>query len=126
MGLKNDRRGQQTGAFTPTLTAVSNVDTITPVRAWFVQDGNHVTVSFGFTINQTATGSAVFRCSLPPAARRLVTALHDIAGVAGSGTDGFAGVVNGDITTDEAIITLDSNSTADQPGSAVFTYLLEG
>jgi hypothetical protein len=111
----------RSGTYTPTLTAVANVDASTPYKMQWLRVGNVVTVSgqvdIDFTMNNTATE---LRMSLPVPSN--LAATNDLAGHASNGVSNLNGRVLADAANDEALIRMLSEGTANNPFSITFTY----
>jgi hypothetical protein len=114
------------GTFTPTGTAVANVDSTTPGAARFMRIGNVVTVSgFGFTDVTAANALTTVRYTLPIASN--FTAASDLAGtgyfdVPSPSAFGMPMTTTADSTNDEAQISF-YNPVGGTTGVKFFTYM---
>lgn len=113
------------GSYTPTLTGVVNVDSLTPVACNWLQVGNQVVVSGQMAVNPTTAGNTLtqVRISLPVASDVWITTL--VSGVATSmSLAGVIGWVTADIANDAAILNFKANSDANQNLMFSFQYVV--
>lgn len=111
------------GTYTPTLTAVANVDASTAYTCQYMRVGSVVTVSGKLDIDvTTGSTSTQLGISLPIASN--IAAQENVGGTAfASGVFGFGGAIRGDATNDRAELVMISNSsTANQSMYFSFTY----
>ena len=95
-------RAGDSSNYTPTITGVTNVAASSALVCYYLRVGTTVTVFGGATIDPTATGLVVFRVSLPVASNFAVN--YQCVGSCGrpGGVGDEAGVVDADVTNDEA------------------------
>lgn len=103
----------ESGTYTPTGTAVSNVDSVTPSPSHFVRVGNTVVQSGRLGIDATAAGVASVRLSLSVASA--FSASNEATGtVTGIALNASGNRVEAETTNDQLLITVDTTSTANQ------------
>ena len=120
MSLRNLSAAKRGGNYTPTLTGVTNIDTVTLNGAFYQISGNVVTVYLHCAIDATAAAAWEFRCSLPFAID--VQATQDIIGGGSvSGSGGFGAAVQGDPTNNEAAID-GQHDASELDGVFIFSY----
>jgi len=114
------------GTYTPTMTNVTNVSSITPTQAVWSQVGNIVTVSGSFSISMTSgSTSTQFGISLPVAAASLTGSdLWGLVFNADSGGlyAGETGYINGDATNKRATVSFKASSSTSGGGNFQFQY----
>lgn len=113
------------GSYTPTLTGVVNVDSLTPVACNWLRVGNQVVVSGQMAVNPTTAGNTLTQVSisLPVASDVWITTL--VSGVATSmSLAGVIGWVTADIANDAAILNFKANSDANQNLMFSFQYVV--
>lgn len=98
----------ESGTYTPTGTAVTNLDSVTPQVARWVRVGDQIFVSGTTAADPTASGTIVFDLSFPVASA--LTAANQVAGNA-THSSLIAGAVNGNATDDRATFTVANTST---------------
>jgi len=91
------------GIYTPTVTIISGVDTLTVTDAQYMRVGNTVTVSGSFTLQIADVGvAALFELSLPISSN--LGATHHLAGIYSANEDQvFAGNITGSIANNRAV-----------------------
>jgi hypothetical protein len=106
------------GAYTPTLTAVTNVTGSTAFSCVYCRVGNTVMVFGQCDINVTATGNTNLRVSLPIASNISGTNLY------GSGTTGYynAILLTADAANDAANIGFSATTSGNQGSTWSFGY----
>lgn len=110
------------GFYTPAMTAVANVASVTPSEAMWMRIGQVVTVSGVVTVVPTAAGAGTeVRIPLPVPSD--LAAAHQLAGVASTGAyaDGAAGI-QGDATNDAARLIFTSRGVTGALWSYQFSY----
>lgn len=111
------------GTYTPTVTAVTNLDSASLVgTAQYLRFGSVVTVSGVVALDPTATGSITARISLPVASN--FTSLNQAAGTAQSGDATINGAITADSTNDALTITGNSTTTSVRNVSFTCTYVV--
>jgi hypothetical protein len=96
--------GATPGVYTPTITIVSGVDTVTATDALYSRSGNNVTVNGTFTLQISGVGvPAVFELSLPVTSN--LAATHQLTGIYSADEDQvFAGNITGSVANNRAVI----------------------
>lgn len=110
-----------TGVYTPTLTIVTNLDSVTAAQCQYMRVGTTVVVSGRFTADATAAGLTEFGLSLPIASN--IGAREDLGGVGSSNV--VAGQVvefSGDLTNDRAAVRWTAVDTASRVHNFIFMY----
>lgn len=109
------------GTYTPTISDLSNYDSVTPFQSQYMRVGNVVTVSGRVSTDPISAAAASFKMTLPIASD--ITASTNVAG--GLLGDNHNGQIFGDATNNKA----NANET---PGIATvhdmyftFTYLIQ-
>lgn len=105
----------ESGTYTPTATIVTNLDSVTPGTFFYQRVGDVVAVFGVAQVDPTASGSIVFRLSLPVASN--FAAASDAAGAGQL----FATFVQADATNDAAAVTA-PNNTATSAYSLYFSF----
>lgn len=112
------------GTYTPTLTIVTNLDSVTPLLSFYNRRGNQVTVHGKFNADPTAGANTAFRMSLPIASD--LAAEQDVAGVAfGGNTTAEGARIFADATNNEATVQWLATTTVNAPWSFQFSYLIK-
>lgn len=124
MGILNQSKAKQSGAFVSTATGVSNVDAATAISSHFVVVGSAVICFVTFTCDQTAGGPTTMRLTVPEDFGVQFANPQDVIGTMGVGDSGFSGRVEAapGPNADEVLCLFDSGSAAIQTGSAIFSY----
>ncbi len=120
MALRNLSPDRQSGTWTPTLTGVVNIDSITLLNAFFAIHGDVVQCWVAMTVDATAGSSHQGRISLPFGID--VAAVGDIIGMASSILQGGSGSITGDPTSNEAVVDGQNNGTGPESVVAQFAY----
>jgi hypothetical protein len=111
------------GTYTPTLTGVSNVDSVTlQGTAKYLRLGNIVHVCFRTNIDPTSgapTGTS-FRCTLPIASD--FTAISQLNGTGCFNGGRNAAIASADTTNNAATIEFQASFTGEDSGTVNFTY----
>ncbi|MEK7414483.1 MAG: hypothetical protein AAB263_14305 [Planctomycetota bacterium] len=109
------------GAYTPTLTALANLDDQQEYISQYMRVGSVVTVSGRVDINPTATTFTDLAISLPIASN--FTTIEQCSGVGGtnSAANGAA-IIKGDISGNYAVLSLLAPVTTEYPVFYTFTY----
>lgn len=113
------------GRYTPTLTAVANIDAITLTKdAFYSVNNNIVTVHLEFTLDPTASTTTTFRASLPPSAPSDFVATSDATGYVGGIATSTGKQLSGDATiaTDDITFSAGTNHTVSVKYEGWFTY----
>lgn len=110
------------GTYTPTITALTNLDSVTNYQGQYMRVGDVVTVSGRVDANATAaTTNTSFEMSLPIASD--FAALNDCCGTAvASAVASQCAAIVGQVTNNTAKMQWVSGSTADEPMFFTFTY----
>lgn len=112
------------GTYTPTVTAVTNVDSVSAAVVRWMRVGNCVTVFGSVTVDPTAASTlTIFRMSLPIASNLTVNA--DCAGTATATNSGQTGawVIQGEPVNDVALFSTSLVPSASSHGlSFIFGY----
>lgn len=109
------------GAYSPTLTNVANLDGSTAFAALYLRVGDVVTVSGKVSVNPTAAGSVQLGISLPFASN--ITDEQDCNGAAFSPTiAGQGAAILGDTANNRAQMQWIAVDTTNQPMFFTFTY----
>ena len=109
------------GAYTPTLTNVTNLDGSTAFECQYLRLGSVVTVSGKITVDPTAAGAVQLGLSLPIASA--LAAAEQCAGVAASpGIAGQGAAILADATNDRAEMQWIAVDTTSQTMAFTFTY----
>lgn len=111
---------QASGTYTPTSSALSNLDSATPSLAQYIRVGNVVTVSGKITIDATAGGAASVELTLPNASN--VQGAQDVAGIASCGAIMETASIDGVTANDTAKLSWVAVNTSSQSWSYTFTY----
>ena len=120
MALTKLSRQKLSGDWVPTVSGLTNLDSVTLTSGHFVVVGN-VVMCFGtFATDQTTPAAATFQLSLPFPLD--IQAADEIVGTAGGGVVGFGGSVQGNVANDTALVTFDTGSAAAQVTTVVFAY----
>lgn len=114
------------GTYTPTLTNTTNVTSSTLNAAYYVRNGNLVTVTIAVQLTLTATADTVFTFSLPVSGATVVNGIGQGNLTSGSGVVNAYGIVD---TTNSTTAQLRIGSTAVAGSGAgvaniIFTYSL--
>lgn len=111
----------ESGAYTPTATAVTNLDSVTPSLSYYVRVGDIVTLCLSGTLDATASGNIVFRASLPIASN--FGATTDATGTVGAQPMvGGENIVQADTTNDELTIRINPSLTTSVAWAASAQY----
>jgi hypothetical protein len=110
------------GVYTPTATAVTNVDSATPDEFQWMRVGDVVTVSGRVSVDPTATGATIVRLSLPFASALASGAQCVGAGRVAESAVNESGFVNGDATNDAALFGYTATTTTAKVYCLIFTY----
>lgn len=117
-------RAANEGTYTPTGTAVANVDSVTPSLCFWSRAGRTVTVTGAVAVDFTAGAgtSSDFRLTLPVASNFAATT--DAAGVGANGTTASSSplFVNADITNDALFFRTYSPNTSSNTYSFTASY----
>ena len=111
------------GTYTPTLTIVTNLDTVTAFPCQYLRVGNVVTVSGKISVDATLASTITeLRMTLPVASA--FTETHELAGTitAGGAVPSYAGVVYADTANDMAFIRYNGGETGVRSMFFTFTY----
>ncbi len=115
----------KSGTFTPTGTAVANVDSITPAGSRWTREGNIVTVSGAVAIDATAAGSATTQVRLTFPIPSDITSFSQVNGVATDAISGeAAATITGDATNNCALLAYQSLSTSSRTFQYMYQYEL--
>lgn len=110
--------------YTPTGTAVVNVDAITTLQAIYQRNGSVVAVAGYVAIDPTAAAATFTQAGLSlPIASDLVNSL-DLSGVLLS-FNGLIAAIQGDGTNNRAMIEFNSNTTANVPCRYFYQYVIK-
>jgi len=115
------------GTWTPTLTGINNIDSLTALSAFWMRVGNCVQCACQVTTNATSSATETrFSLTLPVASdlasTTSLTGSGTLGGGAGSAPTTFL-TVYGNLTTDRAEVAFTSQSTGDS--TARFTFMYE-
>jgi hypothetical protein len=113
------------GTYTPTVTGVSNVDSVSAYSCIYMRVGSVVQVSGTISVNPTTNGIATsFDVSLPVASN--FTAVTDCAGVVGVQSTGVAygGEVDANTTDDRAAMRILATGTGAGDYYFIFSYVV--
>lgn len=110
------------GTYTPTVTGISNIDSVTAFQCGYLRVGNCVTVFGRVNADATAAGAAAWSMTLPIASN--FGAAEDAGGtfVDNGGTD--AGRVSARVANDDAGFLVTASGSADTTYYFQFGYLI--
>ena len=110
------------GYYTPTVTGLTNVDSLTRYECTWTQIGSIVTVAGRIDVDPTASGDTRWSLSLP--VPNDLTAIGDLAGVASRRTssDSAPGTIYASTTNDNAEFRMYIGSSSNQEVYFTFTY----
>ena len=110
------------GTYTPSVTNVANLGSVTVFTAQHMRVGNTVTVSGIFLIDPTASGAVTtFRVSLPISSN--FTAKEDLGGSGAAKSGSIASIlINADSANDEAFFEFTSQTANPHDASYTYTY----
>lgn len=112
------------GTYTPTGTAGTSVNSVTPNVAQYIRVGNVVTVSGSVSVNVSATTACDFGLSLPIASS--IANAYEVAGVCHMDPFGQSstrgGAVRGDTTNDRAQVVWIPTFTGAQALNYTYSY----
>lgn len=118
--ITNDT-GLAHGTYTPTLTGVTNIDTVTAIECQYLRVGNTVTVSGNATFDATTAGATTrVGISLPVVSN--IGAVEDCVGTAVETGIATFGVIQGDAVNNRAQLTCLAVSAAGETWAFTFTY----
>lgn len=113
----------ENGTYTPTVTAVLNLDSVTALSCYYLRAGSFVFVWGGYQVNPTAAGATTLRLSLPIASN--LTIVRQLGGFCARVSVGDQqGLIQGDVTNDAAEIYFSAVSTANHNMQFSFAYLI--
>jgi hypothetical protein len=102
----------ESGTYTPTFTAVSNLDSVVAAGlVHYVDVGDEIIVTGMATIDPTASGATSFGVSLNTGFTSNFAAVSDARGICTGGT-GFAGSVSADVANDRLTVTCGNTVTS--------------
>lgn len=111
----------ESGTYTPTATAITNLDSVTPSLSFHTRIGDIVAVGLSGTMDPTAAGNVVFRVSIPIASAFAATT--DATGtIGGLPFVGGENIVQADPTNDQLTIRIGNSQTTSIPWSATAFY----
>ena len=110
----------ESGVYTPTYTAVSNIDGVTAYDAHYIKIGNVVSVAGKVDFNATATGDAQFGISLPFGSN--FNATEDCAGTFSEGQSVSSGMVTADTSNLRANVRVNALSASNRVATFIFMY----
>jgi hypothetical protein len=110
------------GTYTPTVTALTNLDSVTAAAHFWIRVGSVVHVSGAATADATAIGNATYGVSLPVASN--LASPFDAAGVATNGPVAAVGDIVGDSTNDRVTVRLNATSAAATAVRHVWSYTI--
>jgi hypothetical protein len=113
------------GVYTPTATAVLNVDTITVYTGMYIQMNNIVVAVFRADINQTAGGDTESRIRITLPVTSDFTQTYDAAGVIYSYDENRSGSISADTVNNQALLVWRSNTTGATALNAVFIFVVK-
>ncbi len=120
MALRNLPTHKQSRIWTPTLTDVSNLDTIVLAAAFYSIAGDLVTCWLHATPDPTAGSAYTFRVSLPIGVD--IVSIDDVIGVAIAAQVVGVGDVEGVVATDDALVTASAGVSTAHVLRATFAY----
>jgi hypothetical protein len=109
------------GTYTPTLSAVTNIASVTSDVCQYIEADTVVTVSGAVSVTTTTSGTSRFRVSLPIASNFAAT--RQCAGV-GISTSLVPAHIEADITNNEAVFFFNAPSGTSFGFTFTFTYLV--
>lgn len=112
---------QTAGTYTPTATAIANVDSVTPETAYYIRIGDNIIVHGSIEIDST-TGSVLTRVRITLPVASAFTVITDLAGMCSQSTDNTVGAVRAETTNDEAEIRITPTSTVARTYYYTFQY----
>lgn len=113
------------GTFTPTLTNVSNIASVSLLNATYTKTGDIVTATIGYTVTYTSNSVASNLRITLPVARSISSVVNiGLGSVSSSGTSYTSSVVQTDSNTTEAIVYSVANGTTSSNGVVTFQYSL--
>jgi hypothetical protein len=111
------------GTYTPIVTAVTNLDGVTAQSCYYLRTGVFVIVWGGCAVNPTATGATKLRLSLPIASD--ITIIRQLIGFcARIGVGDEQGIIQADITADEAEINYSAINLTNHNIGFLFLYVI--
>lgn len=110
------------GTWTPTGTATSNLDSVTPSQGQYIRVGNVVSGSVLIALDPTASGRVTLGLSLPVASD--LTNTYDATGIAvlDDGSAATIGSVVADTSNDRLLVNIDNTATSAVNAIVSFTY----
>lgn len=108
------------GTYTPSGTAVLNVDALTTYQCTYIRVGNIVTVAGKIDIDATAASTAKVRITLPVSSN--LANNYDLSGTITNVFEPTSGYILADTTNNEAQIEINPSGTINQGFRFVFMY----